>query len=83
MLRGVYAVSETGVVGRGLYLTFGLSRWLLAKRLAVVVLLRVGLTVVSFSWYIFITPKVPVVPCNINKKRKIIIHSGETSDSPV
>ncbi|MBK2832283.1 transcriptional regulator [Klebsiella quasipneumoniae] len=44
--RGVYAVSETGVVGRGLYLTFGLSRWLLAKRLAVVVLLRVGLLVV-------------------------------------
>ncbi len=34
------------VLLRGLYLTFGLSRWLLAKRLAVVVLLRVGLLVV-------------------------------------
>lgn len=27
------------LLGGGLYLTFGLSRWLLAKRLAVVVLL--------------------------------------------
>ncbi|EOE0347722.1 hypothetical protein ACKEUJ_005567, partial [Klebsiella pneumoniae] len=31
----------------------------------------------SFSWYIFITPKVPVVPGNINKNEKSLSIAGK------
>ncbi|MFS7467315.1 hypothetical protein ACJ8CY_01955 [Klebsiella pneumoniae] len=48
------------------------------KRLAVVVLLaRWSPGGFSFSWYIFITPKVPVVPGNINKNEKSLSIAGK------